>query len=165
MRCAAHPQVETALRCSRCEKPICPRCMVETPVGARCPECARLTRLPMYQVPPSFILRAIGTGTGMAIITGLIWGLLGSFINFVFINLLLGAAVGYAIGEVTSLVVNRKRTTCLAAIGGFAAGSSFVLSTLVPWGNPLSLSDAFSFIINIAAALVAVYMAVMRLEA
>ncbi len=29
------------MRCSNCERPICPDCMTSTPVGMRCPECAR----------------------------------------------------------------------------------------------------------------------------
>jgi len=29
------------VRCSNCERPICPDCMTSTPVGMRCPECAR----------------------------------------------------------------------------------------------------------------------------
>jgi hypothetical protein len=39
--CANHPEVETSLRCNRCEKPICPRCAVHTPTGYRCRECVR----------------------------------------------------------------------------------------------------------------------------
>lgn len=38
--CARHQQVETMLRCGRCETPICPRCMVHSGVGIRCPDCA-----------------------------------------------------------------------------------------------------------------------------
>lgn len=38
--CARHPQVETMLRCGRCDTPICPRCMVHSGVGIRCPDCA-----------------------------------------------------------------------------------------------------------------------------
>jgi len=165
MKCATHPSVETALRCSRCEKPICPRCMVETPVGARCPECARLFTLPVYQVPPSFMARAIGTASGMAILTGFGWGLLASAVPFIYVNLLMGAAAGYAIGGVTSLAVNRKRATRLAVTAGLAAAASFVLSFLVPWGSPLNPSVSFAFIIKMAAAAVAVYLAVIRLKA
>jgi len=165
MKCATHPDVETSLCCSRCEKPICPRCMVETPVGARCTECARVYTLPIYQVPASFLLRAIGTASGMAVLTGFGWGLLASMINFVYFNLLLGVAAGYAIGEVTSLAVNRKRSTKLAVTGGLAAAGSFALSVLVPWGSPLNPSASFPFIIKIASAAVAVYITVIRLKA
>jgi membrane associated rhomboid family serine protease len=37
--CYRHPQVETSLRCNRCNKPICPKCAQRTPVGFRCAEC------------------------------------------------------------------------------------------------------------------------------
>ena len=60
VKCATHPNVETELACGRCGKPICPRCLVYTPVGARCRDCAQLRRLPTYQVPASYILRGIG---------------------------------------------------------------------------------------------------------
>jgi membrane associated rhomboid family serine protease len=38
--CYRHPRVETAVRCSDCDRPICTDCMVFGPVGIRCPECA-----------------------------------------------------------------------------------------------------------------------------
>jgi membrane associated rhomboid family serine protease len=41
--CYRHPNRETGVRCSNCERPICPDCMTSTPVGMRCPECARQT--------------------------------------------------------------------------------------------------------------------------
>jgi len=39
--CYRHPDRETKVSCSNCERPICPDCMTSTPVGMRCPECAR----------------------------------------------------------------------------------------------------------------------------
>lgn len=39
--CAAHPQEMTRLRCTECENPICPKCMVMYEVGFKCPGCAR----------------------------------------------------------------------------------------------------------------------------
>jgi len=39
--CYRHPGRETNVACSRCARPICPECMTSTPVGMRCPECAR----------------------------------------------------------------------------------------------------------------------------
>ena len=39
--CYRHPDRETAVSCSMCARPICPDCMISTPVGMRCPECAR----------------------------------------------------------------------------------------------------------------------------
>jgi membrane associated rhomboid family serine protease len=39
--CYRHPSRETGVSCSSCGRPICPDCMTPTPVGMRCPECAK----------------------------------------------------------------------------------------------------------------------------
>ncbi len=41
--CYRHPDRETGVRCSNCDRPICPDCMTPSPVGMRCPECSRQT--------------------------------------------------------------------------------------------------------------------------
>lgn len=42
--CYRHPSRETYLRCSRCDRPICPSCMHDAAVGHHCPECAAAGR-------------------------------------------------------------------------------------------------------------------------
>ena len=42
--CYRHPKRPTTVRCQNCEKPICPDCMRDTPVGFRCPDCAPQSR-------------------------------------------------------------------------------------------------------------------------
>ncbi|WP_412541225.1 rhomboid family intramembrane serine protease [Longispora sp. K20-0274] len=37
--CYRHPGRETHVRCTRCERPICPDCMTEASVGFQCPSC------------------------------------------------------------------------------------------------------------------------------
>ena len=39
LTCERHAAA-TTLRCSKCDKPICPRCAVRSPVGMRCPSCS-----------------------------------------------------------------------------------------------------------------------------
>lgn len=41
MYCYYHPNTPTVLRCSKCEKPICPKCAILTPTGYRCKDCVR----------------------------------------------------------------------------------------------------------------------------
>ena len=161
MKCATHPKVETNLRCGKCGKPICPKCLVQTPVGARCPDCAKLYRLPTYRVSTQYYLRAAVTGLGMAIICGIVWGLVGNFVPL-YLNLLIAPGVGYAIGEVVSLSVNRKRGTGLAVVAGIAVAMSYLASILLfPWGFPFSL---FNLVLDLIAVALGIFVAVIRLR-
>jgi hypothetical protein len=120
VRCAAHPDVETALRCGRCDTPICPRCLVMTPVGARCRACAQLRKSPIYDVRLVHYLRAIGAGLAVAVV--------GSYVvPFIpFFGLIL---LGWAVGEAVTRAANRKRGTGLAVV---AVASLFVGVIVVP---------------------------------
>ena len=62
--CYRHPNRETGVSCSSCGRPICPDCMTPTPVGMRCPECARdrtrVQRLPSLSRTPVATQALIG---------------------------------------------------------------------------------------------------------
>ena len=160
MKCATHPEVETNLRCGKCGKLICPRCMVQTLVGARCPDCAKLYKLPTYRVSAKYYLRAIGTALGMAVACGVVWGLVGIFLRFFLLNFLLAAGVGYVIGEVVSLSVNRKRGTGLATIAGIAVVISYLVSIFLAFGLHLNLFH----LLDLLALALGIFVAVTRLR-
>jgi len=133
MRCAAHGDVETNLACGKCGTPICPKCLVVTPVGARCRKCANVRRLPTYSITPVQYLKAVAAGLLVAVAVGIGWawlrwevGVLGWSLT---LGLILGAAVAYAIAEIVSRAVNQKRGRPLQVI----ACTCFVLCYIVSW--------------------------------
>lgn len=74
--CYRHPNRETGVSCSNCGRPICPDCMTPTPVGMRCPECARQrTRVThgvggeaslLSSAPATFVLIALNAAVFLA---------------------------------------------------------------------------------------------------
>jgi hypothetical protein len=148
-QCRRHPNIETNLACGKCEDPICPRCMVQTPVGARCPTCARVTRVPTYRVPRIYYLRAIGAALGLAIAVGVTWGFIRSIMFSSFFNFLIGAAAGYGIGEGISVAVNRKSGLGLIIIGGVTVVVSYVISTFTFGIQRFNPFDIIAVIIGI----------------
>src|SRR3989442_6851471 len=106
MQCANHPKLETYVRCGKCDKPICPDCMLVVPAGGRCKDCAALRQSPLYKVPVDRL--AIGTAGGLLV------GILGGYLLAVaagigFFVLWLGLLVGYAVGESVLRITQRKR--------------------------------------------------------
>jgi hypothetical protein len=160
MRCARHPKTETNLRCGKCGQPICPKCLVQTPVGARCPECAAVKRLPVYDVSAVFYARAIAAGLATASVLGVVW----PFIPFGgYFLIVIGMGIGYAIGEVVGLSVNRKRGRGLQAIAGISMVVSYVIRSLLQTSYPLSL-DTFVGLFSLIALVLGIIVAVSRVR-
>jgi hypothetical protein len=165
MRCATHPDVETNLRCGKCGKPICPKCMVDTPVGARCRDCAKVSRAPTFRLSTAYYLRAAGAALGMAIIIGVVWGFIESLLPFRFFTLIIGAGIGWAIGEVVGLVVNRKRGTWLAVIGSLGVVVAYGITFAVElFRLGFIYFSGFNILFTLGAIAIGIYIAVMRLR-
>ncbi|MCA1647815.1 MAG: hypothetical protein LC797_20905, partial [Chloroflexi bacterium] len=118
-----------------------PRCMVETPVGARCPTCARVKRFVLV-VKPVELVRAIAFGTAVGAVGTVIYSFipfLGPLISF--------AVVGFGVGQAVSIGANRKRARELAPIAvaclfvGYELGLVGLFATQgAPFGPALWLS-------------------------
>jgi hypothetical protein len=131
-RCMRHPETETMLSCGRCGDPICPRCMVHTHVGARCPACAQVKKVPTYDVSPKFLSRAVVTSVLVSVACAVLFILLYRPLIFrvSFLAVLVMVGIGYAIGEATSVAANRRRGRTLqytVAFGIIIAGVLVIL--------------------------------------
>jgi len=124
-RCAAHPDVETGLTCSACGTPICPDCMVETPVGMKCRSCGTAPLPAVYRVGPAGLVIAIAVGVALGALAGgvvLLWRL-------GFFTLFLGPLVGSVIGEAASRAAGWKRGRTIATAASISCGVGMVLGS------------------------------------
>ncbi|MBM3933153.1 MAG: hypothetical protein FJ319_02435 [SAR202 cluster bacterium] len=156
--CARHPNVPTALRCGKCETLICPRCMVQTPVGARCRDCARVIKSPVYSAAPVHLLKAIGAAVVLAAAGAIASLIILSVIPIIFVYILALAGFGYVMGEGVSIAANRKRgrTLQIVAIGGILIAFGIVIYL----GGPRAANSIY----DLAGWGLAAYMAFMRLR-
>lgn len=83
--CYRHPSRITYLRCSRCDKPICPDCMNTAVVGQHCPDCARAGRRTQRSARTVFggtlagqyghiTIALIGINVGVAVLAAIVGG-------------------------------------------------------------------------------------------
>ncbi len=154
--CHWHPDVETGLSCSRCEKHVCTQCMVQAPVGIRCRDCGKALRMPTHDVRPAYYSRAIIVALAVAIGGGILWGIFNGIFIVPFLRSLVALGVGYGAGELISLSVNRKRGTGLAWIAGGSVVLAFLIALVI---HPFS--DYLFGLLFIAAG---VYLAVQRVR-
>ncbi len=80
--CYRHPDIETALHCTSCGRPICVRCTTPAAVGQLCPECRKGRRAPNYQVSFVNLLKGGIVGLVVSALTASVIGFFGGFIGF-----------------------------------------------------------------------------------
>jgi len=118
MFCYRHPDRETWLRCGRCDQPICTKCSVLGPVGARCRVCG----LRPNDSLASFSPRQLLLGSSVAVGTGLAIGFIGPQLGW--LSILGGFFAGGFAAEAFVRVVGYKRGPVMVSIlfGGLVAG-------------------------------------------
>lgn len=107
--CYRHPERETALHCTSCNRPICYECSHPAAVGQLCPECLRGRRAANYQVSAANVI--VGGVVGLlvsALATGLI-GLIGGGIFLFIIVFAAGPAAAELIVRAVDRVTKNKR--------------------------------------------------------
>jgi hypothetical protein len=142
-RCVNHPDTETRVSCSACDAPICIRCMRQSAVGQKCPECARLPRGARARGKPVHYVKATAAGLGVAIVGGYVLAAVIGMIGFGAI--MLRALLGFGVGKAVAWGAQRQSQQPFA---GMAVGFAIIGVVLFPVlagrlpqliGNPFSL--------------------------
>lgn len=138
VRCSYHPDTFTRLRCSRCGKPICPKCAVRTPVGLRCPDCAGVRGLPTYPTSADALIKGVAVGFVIAVVIGFIWSR-GPQWGFY-----LALILGFAIAEALAWAVKGKRGADIQVVGIALVLISLLISRYLLFDRyGVSLGDFF----------------------
>ena len=155
--CHWHQTEEARLYCGRCGKFVCLKCTVPAQVGIRCRECGKPTRIPTYDVRPTYYARAVGVALAVAICGGLLLALFPYIFGTIpFFPSLAAIGIGYGAGELISGAVNGKRGAGLAWITGCSVVGAFLIG---------SLFDSFTFgILGLLFLGFGVYAAVQRVR-
>ncbi|HQW51257.1 MAG TPA: hypothetical protein PL082_04315, partial [Tepidiformaceae bacterium] len=156
VECPRDPGVETALRCSRCENPICPKCLIQSPVGARCRDCARIVKSPIYTLSGGGIARAALASVVGGVVMGLIWGLVLLPFTFGFFAIFVGVGLSYAFTRALEFATGRKRGPIVV---GFAIGGIGIA-----WGMTLLFIPLRMALYGLVAAGIAAYLAYQNLR-
>ncbi len=150
--CAVHPQTLTRLRCTECEKPICPQCMVMYEVGFKCPTCAKKRPSHLEQVSGVLLLRVVPLG----LLAGFGYGwlhpwLMGvgvlHFFGIPVLAFLLAYGLGKGLGGWLHRMVLHKIHPALSlllvlgAVVGVLLASPFQQEVLAVWSIVGSLSE------------------------
>lgn len=130
VECPRDPGVETALRCSRCDTPICPRCLVQTPVGARCRDCARIVKSPVYTLGQADVFRAVIASVVGGVAMGLIWLLVLRPFTVGFLSIFIGAGLGYVFTRIMEVATGRKRGPVVASLAVAGIGIAWGMQVL-----------------------------------
>lgn len=161
MYCANHPDVETLLRCNKCNKPICIKCAVQTPVGYRCVDCVRSQQNVYYNAAGSDNLIGLGVAFAVALVAtpvmAFVFRMMPGFFGFL-IAFFAGSAAGSGLAQIVRWAVQRRRGRNLrwfvlaGTILGLLVGS--VLALLVVGIFPVVLIPFWIFaVLAIVSAL------------
>jgi hypothetical protein len=147
MKCATHPNIETELACGRCGTPICPRCLVQTPVGARCRKCAGLRRLPTYNVSMTYLLRGAAAAAATGAAMGAAWhflirdGRVG-----IYGALFVALAIGLAVGQAVSVATNHKLGPALQGLAACGVVLAYFVHNLLGGSGLIPINDLYGYV-------------------
>jgi hypothetical protein len=138
MVCYRHRKRETSLRCYSCERYICSKCAIKTPVGYRCPVCVREAEDVFYNATLLDYIIAPIISLPLSLLAGFLVLSMGSGFLMLLIIFFLAGIVGGFIGRATKWAVSRRRGRYLAHI----VAACVALGVLIP-GLPVAVAVLF----------------------
>lgn len=122
-----------------------------SPVGARCRDCARVMKSPIYTVSRRYLVQGAAAAVVGGGILGFVWGLvswqLGGGLGF--LSFFAGAGLGYVFTRLMEFSMNRKRGPVVAglAMGGilFAFGIQLAMAGQLLLGSVIALGVGLYF--------------------
>jgi len=111
--CAWHPGVETNVSCRECGRYMCPKDMVESPVGYKCRECGR-AKITKGGAKP----RQVGLAFAFGMVAAMVAAPVAGFIPFLFLGAIL---YGGVVGEAARRGGGGHRTWQFSAIAAVCA--------------------------------------------
>jgi hypothetical protein len=128
--CANHPEVETYLRCNKCNKPICLKCAELTEVGYRCKECIREQQNVFYTAVTGDNGKAFAVAAVITLVAWPIAVLLFGLVSSIFwliswiIAALVGSAAGGFLAQIIRKSVGKRRGRYIRhfTLGGIVVG-------------------------------------------
>jgi hypothetical protein len=122
LTCSNHPNRRTNLRCNKCGKPVCSKCVRPTPVGYRCKECIREHEGSFFNATWLEYLIAAAVAFPLGLISGFIAGYLSWLVIF------FAAFAGSLIGRIVFQAVRRRRGRWMPHL----VASAVIVGGLIP---------------------------------
>ncbi len=121
--CSFHRGVETEVSCAECGRYICPKDMKPTPVGYKCPVCAKPARSQYIYIKPKQAV--LGALAGVAVAFFGAWLMYALHFSFFLLAVVWGMAVGEAVrrasGGHRGMLAALIGAACVV-VGGLAGG-------------------------------------------
>ncbi|GEM_PF-6882683 len=106
-QCNSEWHLSSQLSCGRCERTICPDCLIHTPGGTRCRTCAEMRKAPAYELKLFHYVVAITSSTSMAPIMGYAMFLFVPVLGFNFISMIIAFILGLTIGTLHATIISK----------------------------------------------------------
>src|SRR5262249_7780632 len=124
--CETHPAVATWMRCNKCNRRICLKCAVQTPVGYRCKQCVRAQQDVYFNAKEHDSMMAFAVSFVSAAIVAPIAGIMGSSLYFYgfYAAFIAGPGAGMILAQVVRWAVGRRRSRymCYFVVTGIVLG-------------------------------------------